>query len=349
MTRNEANSGTPLGGVVEKLRGRLPAGWGVTVEEPGANKLDGILRIEAADGSSAAMAIEQKRRLDPRDVPRAILQLQRQAGACPLLFVAPFLGPRTRSLLREAGASYGDATGNIRLSLERPGLFIETQGSDKDPKREPRSLQSLRGPTTGRVIRALADFSVPLGVRELADRATTPLGSVARVVGLLDREALLVRDERGRIERVRRPDLIRRWASDYSLQGSNDVMSFLAPRGFEAVLSGLRTLDGYCITGSLAAARRAPVAPGRLAVIYCRDRRGLAEELEARETDAGANLLLLKPFDPVVFERTWSEDGLTFSALSQVAADLLTSPGRGPSEGESLLRWMGEHVDGWDA
>jgi hypothetical protein len=51
----------------------------------------------------------------------------------------------------------------------------------------------------------------------------------------------------------------------------------------------------------------------------------------------------------VVFERTWSEDRLTFAALSQVAADLLTSPGRGPSEGESLLRWMSEHFEGWRA
>ena len=76
---------------------------------------------------------------------------------------------------------------------------------------------------------------------------------------------------------------------------------------------------------------------------------GLGEELGALETDAGANLLLLRPFDPVVFERTWSEEGLVFAALSQVAADLLTSPGRGPSEGESLLGWMEGHVDGWEA
>jgi hypothetical protein len=68
-----------------------------------------------------------------------------------------------------------------------------------------------------------------------------------------------------------------------------------------------------------------------------------------RETDAGANVLLLRPYDPVVFERTWSEDGLFFAALSQVAADLLTSPGRGPSEGEELLRWMQENVRGWEA
>jgi hypothetical protein len=83
--------------------------------------------------------------------------------------------------------------------------------------------------------------------------------------------------------------------------------------------------------------------------VYCENPKALAEHLEARATDAGANLLLLRPFDPVVFERTWSEDGLTFAALSQVAADLLTSPGRGPSEGEGLLRWMGEHTDGWEA
>lgn len=42
-------------------------------------------------------------------------------------------------------------------------------------------------------------------------------------------------------------------------------------------------------------------------------------------------------------------DGLVFASLSQVVADLLTSPGRAPSEGEGLLRWMAEHVRGWRA
>ena len=64
---------------------------------------------------------------------------------------------------------------------------------------------------------------------------------------------------------------------------------------------------------------------------------------------SGANVLLLRPYDPVVFERTWSEDGLVFASLRQVVADLLTSPGRAPSEGQELLRWMGEHVRGWHA
>jgi hypothetical protein len=346
---NRTNSGTLLSQFAEMLRLRLPGGWHATATRPGGIAFDAILEISAPDGSAAAFAVEEKRRLDPRDVPGALLQLQKAAQGRPQLFVAPFLGPKTRALLRDVGASYGDTTGNIRLVLERPGVLIETQGSEKDPTSVPRGLRSLKGRTAGRVVRALCDFDTPFGVRELADKASTPLGSVGRVVGLLDREALLERDEAGRIERVRRPEVIRRWTRDYGLQGSNDAMSCLAPRGVQSVLVGLRPLGGYSITGSLAAARRTSAAPARLAAVYCENPSALAEELGARATDAGANLLLLCPYDPVVFERTWSEEGLTFAALSQVAADLLTSPGRGPSEGEALLRWMKEHVDGWEA
>jgi hypothetical protein len=307
------------------------------------------MKISSPDRSSSTVAVETKRSLEPRDVPRAVLRLQKAAEGKPMLFLAPFLGVRTRELLREAGVSYADATGNIRLALDRPGLFIEARGSDKDPGTVPRALRSLRGGTAGRVVRALCDLDPPYGVRELAQKASTPLGSVARVVGLLDREALVERGERGRIERVRRPDLVRRWVLDYGLQRSNGATSYLAPRGIPSVLDRLKQLHSYCITGSLAASRRWAVAPARLATVYAEKPEELAEALGVRATDAGANLLLLGPYDPVVFERTWSEDALVFAALSQVAADLLTSPGRGPSEGEELLRWMQENVHGWEA
>lgn len=69
--------------------------------------------------------------------------------------------------------------------------------------------------------------------------------------------------------------------------------------------------------------------------------------LDLRPADAGANVLLLAPFDPVVFERTWERGGVTFAAVSQVAADLLTGPGRGPAEAEALMKWMGEHEHDW--
>jgi hypothetical protein len=265
------------------------------------------------------------------------------------LVLTQFLSKRTRDVLKQEGASYADATGNLRIALDRPGLFLEAQGSDKDPGSEPRPLRSLRGAAAGRIVRALCDIDPPYGVRELALKASTPLGSVGRVGGFLDREALVERDERGRIEKARRSDLVRRWVQDYGLQRSNDAISCLAPRGIPSMLDRLKGLTDYSLTGSLAASRRRTVAPARLAMVYTREPGELAEALGVRETDAGANVLLLRPYDPVVFERTWSEDGLFFAALSQVAADLLTSPGRGPSEGEELLRWMQENVRGWEA
>jgi hypothetical protein len=138
-------SGTPIDRLVQTLRQRLPTGWKATLTRSEAGGLDGILEVKEPDGSAAAFAVAQKRRLDPRDVPRAVLQLQGTAGGRPLLFVAPFLGPRTRALLRDAGASYGDATGNARLVLERPAVFIEAQGSDRDPRRQPPALENCLG------------------------------------------------------------------------------------------------------------------------------------------------------------------------------------------------------------
>ena len=63
----------------------------------------------------------------------------------------------------------------------------------------------------------------------------------------------------------------------------------------------------------------------------------------------GANVALALPFDPVVYERTLKKGGLTIVALSQVAADLLTSPGRGPNEAEALMEWMRENEAAWRA
>ena len=57
-------------------------------------------------------------------------------------------------------------------------------------------------------------------------------------------------------------------------------------------------------------------------------------------------MVLLEPLDPVVFDRTVERGGLRCVAPSQLAVDLLTGPGREPSQGEQMLKWMerNEHV-----
>ena len=89
------------------------------------------------------------------------------------------------------------------------------------------------------------------------------------------------------------------------------------------------------------------MAPSRLAVMFVDDIDYVAERLALRPTEAGANVILAEPFDLVVYERARELDGITYAALSQNAADLLTSPGRGPREAEELMEWMARNAGNW--
>ena len=103
----------------------------------------------------------------------------------------------------------------------------------------------------------------------------------------------------------------------------------------------------YAATGALAAQRFDPIAPARPAAIYVTDPSQAIGSLELRETEAGANVVLLEPFDPVVFDRTVEPDGLRCVAPSQLAVDLLTGLGREPSQGEEMLAWMARNEHVW--
>jgi hypothetical protein len=124
--------------------------------------------------------------------------------------------------------------------------------------------------------------------------------------------------------------------------------SFLAPRGLQTVVDALKKLrGGYTVSGSWAANLLAPVAPARLLLCYADDVFALAKRLDLRQVEAGLNVILAQPFDPVVAERTIKRDRLVIAAPSQIVADLMTSPGRGPNEAEALIEWMRQNEDAW--
>lgn len=334
--------------VRETLETCLPGTWAVTISRPKESSPDAILTILAPDGSAARVAVALKRRVDPKDVPQLLDQHGHPEAADRLLVAAPFLGSQTRERLRTAGVSYADATGNLRLELNKPVAIVALDGASVNPWNEARPLHSLKGPTAGRVVRALCDFQPPFGIRELAERSLTSVATVSRVVALLDREALVTRVGRGTVAEVAWAALLRRWTQDYALTASNTIRNFLEPRGLDALLRKLAAADlRHAVTGSQAAARVAPITPSRLAVIYVDDIEAAATPLKLRRTESGANVLLARPYDAVVYDRASGQDGIRYAALTQVVADLLTSPGRGPAEGAELLRWMEGHEHVW--
>ena len=126
------------------------------------------------------------------------------------------------------------------------------------------------------------------------------------------------------------------------------MLSFLEPRGLAALQVRLaKTATPYAITGSLAAATIAPLAPARLATLWFRDVELASTSLALRPADVGANVVLAEALDETVFDGALQRDGLWYAAPAQVAVDLLTSPGRSPQEGEELIDWMKTNEDRW--
>jgi hypothetical protein len=336
----------------QTLQSRLPPGWRLKrlSRDPRAAKglaADAVITLAGPRGQAASIVVETKSRLEPQNIGGLVAGLRRDSSS-PILVVAPFLSSRTRERLIASNLNFADLTGNVRLSLSKPALFIDARGADENPAPVPRERNSLKGAKAGRLIRTLCDFRPPVGLRELAKRANVDAGYASRVVQYLIREALVTRTGRGPITTVDWAALLRRWSEEYSPMKAGRTTSFLAPRGLETVVDVLKKVrGGYAVTGSWAANLLAPVAPARLLLCYADDASALAKRLDLRQVDAGMNVVLAQPFDPVVMERTSKLNGLTIAAPSQVVADLLTSPGRGPNEAEAMIEWMRENESAW--
>jgi len=330
----------------EKLRKLLPPRWRFSADRrPLPSAPEGTLRLVAPDRTTATWCVQAKPRLDPKDA-RNLSQPRTDPSGTPLL-VAPFLSPRTREILDRGGANYLDRTGNIRLASERPALFILSRGADVNPLPTAQGTRSLKGPKAGRIIRALCDFLPPIGVRALAARTGTDPGYCSRVLDLLDREDLIKRTK-GSVIEVNWKSLIERWAQDFKPLERKRTRSYLATRGLPGVLAKLaKSRVRYAVTGAFAAAWLAPVAPPRLLICYADDPELAAATLDLRPAEAGINVLLVTPFDSTVYERTWQRDNIRCAAPSQIAVDLLNSPGRGPQEAEGLMKWMAENERAW--
>jgi hypothetical protein len=211
--------------------------------------------------------------------------------------------------------------------------------------------QEYEGPRAGRLIRTLVDVAPPYRVSELAEATRLTAGYVSRLLDALDVDALVERGARGRVVHVDIRGLLKRWAESYDVFATNDTATYVASRGALHALTQFAELSDdsgrIVVTGSFAAARSAPVAAPGLLCAYCEDPRSVADGLALLPTDQGANVALLAPSDPVVWDRTTVSGGVRYAAPAQAVVDCLTGNGRMPAEGEALLEWMLADEDAW--
>lgn len=353
MEANTTNPGNELvSAAMSWLRNHLPENWSVTATQ---SEPDATVELRSSN-ASGTLLVEAKRSFAPRDVDRLLGAVGRRLRAASpmvsILVVAPWISPRTRELLTSEDVNYLDLTGSARIRLDEPALFISAEGAARDPAPAPRGSARLRGPKAARLIRFLLDVRPPYGVREIASALRLAPGYVSRLLDALDREALIARSRRGGVESVEIDGLLRHWAITYDVFASNDARTYLAPRGAAGALSLIPEMtpdEAVTVTGSFAAVRLAPVAAPALLCAYCDDPHAVAAALDLIPADEGANVALLRPFDPVARDRATDHEGVRYAAPSQVAIDCLTGNGRMPAEGEAVVTWMLASEDPWRA
>ena len=318
----------------------LPDAWKLDVI--GRSDTGGSVRL-AAPHDAAVVTVMVRNRLAAREASA----LPEPGG--PTIIVAPWLSPRTRELLEEGGFNYIDQTGNTSIKVNRPGLVVRTQGALRDPSPPPRTRPSLRGPRAWALMRTLVEVEPPHGVTDLSRMLGMDPGYVSRLLTTLSEELLITRKPRGPVESVAWESLLRQVAVGYSLYKSNETSSWVAGAGPDQFLQDLAAGEdsGWAVTGSFAAEKLVSVAPAAVAVVYTKDPEHLAEVARLRQVRTGGNVRLARPYDPIVFDRTWTRDSLVYASAAQVAVDCLTGPSRMPAEGEALLGWMRTHLTDW--
>jgi hypothetical protein len=359
MTTNTLESETQLANqAFGQLQDRLPSGWKIEISPVEGDQellpVDAKVTLTGPNGTGTSIAVEVKQSISPRVVLGLLPSLERarRMGAyLPLLVVTPWLSKRSQELLAEQGINYLDLTGNALLRIDNPPFYLQTAGAERNPAPQPRGQAKLRGAKAGRLIRLLADISPPYGVRELSRAAGLAPGYVSRVLDTLYRDALIERSTSGAIESVDIAGILRRWAQSYDVFKSNQAEGFVAPQGIDRLLTEIAekpdTETRIAITGSFAARRLAPIASPSLFLAYSDTPEILAGKLGLLPASEGANVILLRRFDPVVFYLSTFEDGLRYASPSQVTVDCLTGNGRMPAEGEALLEWMQANESSW--
>ena len=342
--------------VVASVRARLPQEWKVAETfgpRRGPLRADVEIDIDAPDGGSARLVVELKQVLDRRDVSRAVGQtrsITTRPKDVPVV-AARYLSPSVRDALAEEGLSYVDATGNMRLVVGRPAMFISTQGLDRDPWRKGRPRGTLKGEPAARVTRALLDYRRDWTVRELLAASGSSTGAAYRVLEYLEREDLVVKEgKRYRVSDWER--LLRAWSADASFQTTTRLMAFIEPRGVESFLGKVAKESKFpvAVTGSRAADEWATYAPAKAAYVYVSSIQQASEQWGLRPNASAPNVILLEPrtVGDVPFVNTIkTKDGYPVAAPAQVAADLLNGPGREPAEGEFLIEWMKANEEKW--
>jgi hypothetical protein len=278
-------------------------------------------------------------------VAMAARQVQERARrihgpAVPLLAVS-FMGDVGKQMCEEVGVGWLDLSGNARIIA--PGIRIIVDGQPNRFRSVGRP-PNLFAPKSSRVVRwLLIHAGEAFTQRQLARATGITEGFVSRIVGRLEQEGYLVREE-GAAVRPRDPALLLdAWRDAYQFSKHTLHAGHVAARSGDALLrftADALLAEGieHAATGLAAAWLLTRFAAFRIATVFlpADPSPALLERLGFRADPRGANLWLVVPNDAGVFHGAAEKDGIRCVHPVQAYLDLKGHPERAPEAAERL-------------
>ncbi len=294
-----------------------------------------------SSGRAAAVAASIKQVRD--------LAAQLGGDVVPLVAV-PFMGESGRERCADAHVAWMDLSGNARIFA--PGLRILIDGQPNRYKRRGRPSSAF-APKGSRVARWLlmhpAEF---LTQRDIAQRTHTDEGYTSRIVGKLEDDGLIARDDSGAIKPRDPGLLLDAWRDAYDFSKHRIIRGHIAARAGDALLhqlaDALATASvAYAATGLAAAWLLDRFAGFRIASLYLGGEPSdeLLASLSFREDARGADAWLIIPNDEGVFHGTTTREGVHCVHPVQAYLDLHAHPERADEAAQKL---RAEHLN-WGA
>ena len=253
-------------------------------------------------------------------------------NAIPLL-VVPYMGAVGRKRCDQAGVQWLDLSGNARIVA--PGVHILVEGRPNQFKSRGRPSSAF-APKASRIARwLLIHRDRFLTQREIALATDVDEGYTSRVVGRLEDENLVIRNNTGGI-RPRDPSLLLdAWREEYYFEKHRILRGHVAARSGDALLRALAETLTECEVDHAASGLGAAwlithFAGFRLVTFYLREQPSaeLLAELSFREEARGANVWVVVPNDEGVFHGASEQEGVRCVHPVQIYLDLGAHPER---------------------
>lgn len=305
------------------------------------------------DGLVHRLLVECKSSGQPRHVHTAILQLGREAPSTSDLtrglFVAPFVSPSSRALLKAANIGWLDFAGNARIVF--PRLHLEIERENRDPFASKREQRSLFYPKSARVLKVLLQPPLRLWrVAELAATAGVSAGQVSNVRRALIDRGWAQAEAREGLRLTEPHALLDAWRDDGPPNSRTPYRGYtlqrIADSHLRAAFEEAQRDGAYLLLASHSVARRlAPFARVAGDYFYA-DTKGLAilqRHFDLKETDKGENVTIY-PFDDVglMVEAIEIDSTLYGTGTIQTYLDLLETGERGR---EAAEHWRQERIE----